>query len=190
MTATPASAPPSRARSRLSLLLIVAVFALPIVAALVLNLTGWMPGHSRNFGEVVHPPVPLRDIEFVHAADARTHLGNTKATWTLLVRVPAQCDAACWRRVAVLGNVRTSLGRTADKLEIMLLDREPPPDQRAALAGFAFASPTTPLPGRLSAPLADGPELWLVNPYGLAEMRYAPGFVPAQLRKDLGKLVR
>ena len=190
MTATPPATPPSRARSRLSLLLIVAVFALPILAALALNLTGWMPGHSRNFGEVVHPPVPLRDIEFVHAGDARTHLGNDKQVWTLLVRVPASCDAACWQRVALLGNVRTSLGRLADKLELVVLDREPPPARRDALAAFAFAAPTTPLPARLTAPLADGPELWLVNPYGLAEMRYAPGYVPAQLRKDLGKLVR
>ena len=182
--------PPSRTRSRLALLLIVAVFAVPILAALALNLAGWMPGHSRNFGEVVHPPVRLREIEFVHATDARTHLGNDKERWTLLVRVPPACDAACWQRVAVLGNVRTSLGRTADKLELLLLEQEPPPAQRDALATFAFASPTSPLPGRLSAPLADGPELWLVNPYGLAEMRYAPGFVPAQLRKDLGKLIR
>jgi hypothetical protein len=190
MNETSPSTPPSRARSRLSLLLIVAVFALPILAALALNLSGWMPSHSRNFGEVVHPPVALRDIEFVHADDARTHLGNASERWTLLVRVPAACDAACWRRVAVLGNVRTSLGRTADKLELLLLDREPPPGQRDALATFAFATPVTPLPGRLAAPLADGPELWLVNPYGLAEMRYAPGYVPAELRKDLGKLVR
>ena len=182
--------PPSRTRSRLSLLLIVAVFAVPILAALALNLMGWMPGHSRNFGEVVHPPVPLRGIEFVHATDARTHLGNTRQVWTLLVRVPAPCDAACWQRVAVLGNVRTSLGRTADKLELVLLEREPPPEQRAALGAFAFAAPTTPLPGRLSAPLATGPELWLVNPHGLAEMRYPPGFVPSELRKDLGRLVR
>lgn len=184
------AAPPSRARSRLSLLLIVGVFALPILAALALNLLGWMPGHSRNFGEVVHPPVPLRDIEFVHATDARTHLANRRETWTLLVRVPAACDPACWQRVGALGNVRTSMGRHAAKLELILLDREPPPEQRAALAGFAFAAPATDLPGRLSAPLAEGPELWLVNPNGLAEMRYPPGFVPAQLRKDLGKLVR
>lgn len=190
MNAIPPPAPPSRVRSRLSLLLIVAVFAVPILAALVLNLTGWMPGHSRNFGEVVHPPVALRDIGFVHASDARTHLGNDRQVWTLLVRVPAACDAACWQRVAVLGNVRTSLGRNAGKLQLLLLEREPPPAQRDALASFAFAAPTTPLPGRLSAPLAGGPELWLVNPHGLAEMRYAPGFVPAQLRKDLGKLVR
>jgi hypothetical protein len=182
--------PPSRTRSRLSLLLIVAVFALPILAALALNLMGWMPGHSRNFGEVVHPPVPLRDIEFVHAADARTRLGNTQGTWTLLVRVPAACDDACWQRVAALDNVRTSLGRHAAKLEVMVLDGEPPVAQRAALADFAFASPTTPLPGRLGAALADGPELWLANPHGVVEMRYPPGFVPAELRKDLGKLVR
>ena len=189
-SANPLPTPPSRTRSRLSLLLIVSVFALPILAALVLNVMGWMPSHSRNFGEVVHPPVPLRDIEFVHATDARTHLGNTKETWTLLVRVPATCADACWQRVAALANVRTSLGRHAAKLDVMLLDREPPVAHRGALADFAFASPTTPLPGRLGAALADGPELWLVNPTGVVEMRYAPGFVPSELRKDLGKLVR
>ena len=186
----PATPPPSRTRARLTLLLIVAVFALPLVAALVLNLEGWMPGHSRNFGEVVHPPVSLRDIEFVHEADARTHLGNTKETWTLLVRVPATCDDACWQRVAFLGNVRDSLGRFAPQLDLLLLDAQPPAAQRATLHHFAFASPATPLPGKMGAALAQGPELWLVNPYGLAEMRYPPGFVPAELRKDLGKLVR
>jgi cytochrome oxidase Cu insertion factor (SCO1/SenC/PrrC family) len=184
-------APPSRTRSRLSLLLIVAVFAVPVLAALALNLAGWMPGHSRNFGEVVHPPLPLRDIEFVLADDARMHLGNTQERWTLLVRVPATCDAACWQRVALLGNVRTSLGRVEDKLDLLLLvERELPAGQQAVLHDFAFATSATRLPGRLSAPLTQGPELWLVNPYGSVEMRYAPGYLPAELRKDLGKLIR
>jgi hypothetical protein len=92
--------------------------------------------------------------------------------------------------VTALVNVRTSLGANAAKLELMLLDREPPAERREALAAMALASATLPLPGRLSAPLAAGPELWLVDPNGLAEMRYPPGFVPAELRKDLGKLVR
>jgi hypothetical protein len=166
------------------------VFALPILAAFALNLLGWMPGHSKNFGEVVHPPVNLREVVFVHAADARTHLGNNAETWTLLVRVPAACDDACWQRVAFLENVRESLGRFAPKLDLMLLDAQPPAAPAAAFRHFALASPTTPLPGKMAAPLGAGPELWLVNPYGLAEMRYPPGFVPAELRKDLGKLVR
>ena len=190
MTTNETTPPPSRTRSRLALLLIVAVFALPILAALALNLMGWMPSHSKNFGEVVHPPVNLREVEFVHATDARSRLGNEQGTWTLLVRVPATCDDACWQRVLLLANVRTSLGRNANELDLMLLEREPPLAHRAAFADFAMAAPETPLPGRLGAPLTDGPELWLVNPYGLAEMRYAPGYVPAQLRKDLGKLIR
>ena len=186
MTESPA--PPSRTRSRVLLLLIVAVFAVPILAALLLNRAGWMPAHSKNYGEVVHPPIPLREIEFVHAADAREHLDNPHGIWTLLVRVPAACDAACWNAVAALGNVRTSLGARADKLRLWVLDAPAPP--RDDLGTLGFASPTRPLPGRLSAPLATGPELWLVNPYGVAEMRYPPGFVPGELRKDLGKLVR
>ena len=188
MTESPA--PPSRNRSRLVLLLIAAVFAVPILAALVLNRAGWMPAHSKNFGEVVHPPIPLREFEFVHATDARERLDNPHGVWTLLVRVPATCDAACWDAVVPLGAVRTSLGARADKLRLWVLDVQPPAAKLEALKGFGFAAPTQALPGRLSAPLATGPELWLVNPYGVAEMRYPPGFVPAELRKDLGKLVR
>jgi hypothetical protein len=184
------AAPPSRTRSRLVLLLVIGAFALPVILAAVLNRAGWMPGHSRNFGEIVHPPLNLRDVVLVHASDARTTLANEDSRWTLLVRVPDPCDAACWQRVALLGNVRTSLGRYAPLLQPVLLDREPPPEVRPALAAFALASPQAPLPGRLSAPLTAGPELWLVNPYGLVELRYAPGYVPPELRKDLGKLVR
>ena len=183
-------APGSQLRSRLSLLLIVGVFALPILAALVLNTMGWMPSHSRNFGEVVHPPQPLRDIVLVHATDARTTLANSRGAWTLLVRVPADCDDACWQGVAALENVRTSLGRHAGSLDMVLLDREPPDAWKKRLGAVQFASATSPLPGRMSAALASGPELWLVNPHGLAEMRYPPGFKPAELRKDLGKLIR
>jgi hypothetical protein len=171
-------------------LLIVAVFALPVLAALVLNRVGWMPSHSKNFGEIVHPPIALREHVFVHAADQREGLANSHGTWTLLVRVPAACDTACWDRVAALHNVRTSLGANADKLRVWLVDATPPDERREELAFTATVAPMTPLPGRLSAPLAAGPELWLVNPYGAAEMRYPPGFVPAELRKDLGKLVR
>jgi hypothetical protein len=189
-SAPSSSAPRSQARSRLLLLLVVAVFAVPLVLAAALNWAGWMPSHSRNFGEVVHPPINLRDVVLVHASDAHTTLANRDERWTLLVRVPAACDDACWQRVAILGNVRTSLGRNAPLLALVLLDQQPPAQHRDALATFAFASPQAPLPGRLAAPLASGPELWLVNPYGLAEMRYAPGFVPGELRKDLGRLVR
>jgi hypothetical protein len=184
------TAKPSQARSRLTLLLIVGVFALPVIVAFVLNRAGWMPGHSKNFGEVVHPPVGLHEHVFVHAADAREGLANPHGVWTLLVRVPPACDDACWGRVAVLHNVRTSLGANADKLRVWLLDATPPGAHRDALGFLEAAAPMTPLPGRMSAPLAAGPELWLVNPYGAAEMRYPPGFVPAELRKDLGKLVR
>ena len=187
---TETTPPPSRNRSRLLLLLIVGVFALPILAALMLNRAGWMPGHSKNFGEVVNPPLPLRDIEFVHAEGTRTRLANTQERWTLLVRFPPGCDAACRDRIALLAKVRTSLGRNAGKLEVLVLQSSPPPAGHPTPGGLAFAAPATPLPGPMAAPLTAGPELWLVNPYGLAEMRYPPGFVPAELRKDLGKLVR
>ena len=46
-------------RSRLFLIAIVLVFAAPLVVALLLNLSGWRPATTRNYGVLVEPPVDI-----------------------------------------------------------------------------------------------------------------------------------
>ena len=48
-----------RNRKRLGLVLLVALFLTPLLAAIVLNAVGWRPAGTRNYGELVEPPRPL-----------------------------------------------------------------------------------------------------------------------------------
>ena len=52
--------PPSRRSGRLKLLLLVAVFIVPILVAIVLNAGGWVPAPARQHGELLQPPIDLR----------------------------------------------------------------------------------------------------------------------------------
>src|SRR5690606_31127876 len=60
----------TRARRRAQLLLIAALFLLPFVIAVVLRFGGWEPPRTRNFGELLEPPLPM------HAVQARTTQGE------------------------------------------------------------------------------------------------------------------
>ena len=58
-----------RNRKRLGLVLLVALFLTPLLAAIVLNAVGWRPAGTRNYGELVEPPRPLADARFVSSGD-------------------------------------------------------------------------------------------------------------------------
>ena len=55
---TPAQ-PNSQTRSRLTLLLIAAMFLSSFGVAAFLRFTGWTPAHGRNHGQLLQPPIDL-----------------------------------------------------------------------------------------------------------------------------------
>jgi hypothetical protein len=188
---TQADDPAARRRSRLQLLLVVALFFGSFAVAATLFFSGWRPAaQGRNFGELLAEPIDLNAHALLLDADGRWTWRNTEREWTALVRLPADCNDACWQRLDPLPNVRTSLGRHAPRLHMILLDRELPVARREALRPLRSAVATSPLPLPALPAEARAPELWLVDPHGYAVLRYPPGFDPRGLRKDLGKLLK
>jgi hypothetical protein len=183
-------APASRLRSRLTLLLIAAMFLASFGIALALRFTGWTPQHTRNVGTLLEPPVDLRAADLREADGTPLALANDAREWTALVRVPAPCTDACWQRVAMLPRVRAALGRHADELRLRVLDAALPPAHRDALAPLVPAASGGDLRALAAGPAPDAPELWLVDPHGYAVLFYAPGFDPAGVRKDLDRLLK
>lgn len=187
----PASAaPPSRTRSRLILLLIVAMFFSSFGIAALLRFVGWTPASTRNYGELLHPPLDLTAAALVEEADAPLVLVNPDRHWTALVRVPAECDLACWQSVANLPRVRAALGRHAPELRLRLLDRAIPAERREGVAPLQTVAVRSGLPASMDPAAAQAPDLWLVDPHGYAVLYYAPGFDPSGLRKDLARLLK
>lgn len=184
------TAPPSRLRSRLILLLIVALFLGSFGIAAVLRFTGWTPAQGRNFGELLQPPVDVGALDLRLEADARWQWKNQEGRWTALVRVPDQCAAECWDRVAMLPRVRLALGRHAPRLPLLLLERTLPAALRERLQPLVGAAAATPLPAPLARVPKAMPEVWLVDPHGYLVLHYPEGFDPNQLRKDLSRVLK
>jgi hypothetical protein len=186
----PSPKPPSQLRSRLTLLLIAAMFFASFAVALVLRFTGWTPTASRNHGTLLENPLNLGAAQLVEADGRVLPLRNNERRWVALVRVPIACDDACWQRVEMLPRVRTALGRHAPDLELRMLDAALPEARRAALAPLATVEARTPLPTGLAESPEAGPEVWLVDFHGYAVLHYPAGFDPSGLRKDLARLLK
>lgn len=163
-------------RQRALVVLLVALFSVPVAVAFILRLTGWSPGAAGNHGELVQPPVLLE----IGAADALTD------RWVLVFAPARPCDAPCRVTLDDLRRIRVGLNQNAHRIE--LATARPVADaaafadvsSRAWLERLARAEPSG-----LRANAA-----YLVDPRGYYMMRYPPGFRASGMQDDLERLLR
>jgi len=180
----------SPARGRWQLLLLVFAFTLPMLIVLVLKLTDWRPERTRNYGQLLDPPVQLAGTRARYEHDAPVAWDNTQGRWLLLARVPADCDVACWDEAARLPRLRVALGRFAPRLDLLLLDRAPPAERREQLAPMRYAVLEPPAPAAIASDPERAPAIWLVDPHGFLVLAYPPGYDLDRVIKDLKRLIR
>jgi hypothetical protein len=186
MNTTP---PPGQLRSRLTLLLVAALFLGSFFIAAALRFTGWQPSGHRNYGELMQPPVNL-DTHALLRADGTPFAWQPDANrWRLLVAPSAQCSQACAARTMdTLRRIWVGQGQKAARLEVLWFGTLPQgPGFRALVPMRADAKLAAQLP---EAARGDSVPVYLVDPSGYLVLHYRPGFDPAGLRKDLGKLIK
>lgn len=176
-------------RSRLILLLLAALFAAPLVAAIVLHARGWEPERTRNHGELLRPPLDLRDLALRRADGSRYDWEPRARRWRIVVVPPVDCARACVELVAGLDKVWQLQGRRADRLDVLWF--APLPAGATPFRRLVEMKPDTALEAALPAHAAtDSPAAWLVDPSGFLVMRYAPGFDVAHLREDVTLMLK
>lgn len=176
-------------RSRLTLAAVVLVFAAPLLVALALNLGGWRPRQTRNYGELVQPPVDVSAAPVTLAGGTRLDWRDPQWHWTLLALSSGECAPACRTRLAELQRMRITLGRNAERLRIVHVGLPLPDADAAALAPIAQARDDG---GALAPyrPREDGAvALALVDPNGLLMLRWGAGYDAGRLRQDIVKVV-
>ena len=187
---TPApSAPPSQLRSRLTLVLIAVMFLGSFFIAAALRFAGWQPSGHRNYGELLQPPVNLATHALLRA-DGKAYAWQPELNrWRFLVAAPADCaPQACARTLDTLRRLWVGQGRKADRIEVLWFGALPEGQRFRMLVPMqADAKLAAQLP---EAARADAVPVYLVDPDGYLVLHYRPGFDPAGVRKDLGKLVK
>lgn len=180
---------PSQTRSRLQMLLVAALFLGSFGVAATLFFSGWKPGHTRNIGEMLEPYPDLRDIALVQADGLAFDWNPAARNWHVVFAAPENCGEPCLRMLDALHRVWLSEGRHADRLKVLWFGELPAGGP--AFSGLVPMQPNAELAARLpDAARPDALPAYLADPNGYLVLRYAPGFDPSGLRKDLGRVLK
>lgn len=175
-------------KGRRTLLLITAIFFLPIFVAMLIYYSGsnWRPATSTVRGELINPPIALPTTSLT--ADPADQL---REIWTMLVLAEDSCDALCVETLEHIRQIRLSLGPKMARIQTALL----PASLQAANAFDKAEHPALIVadPERTAALRAligsyQNGEVLLVDPLGNLMMRYRPNSDMADIRKDLAHL--
>ena len=186
------SIPPNRRSSRLKFLLVVFIFAAPIIAAALLNFSGWQP-IGKGYGE---PIQPQRNFEQEHLqvrlADGHDWAWrDSSPRLTLIALAGPDCAVQCVDALTKMAAARITLNNNAGRLRLLYVG-QPPVD--AATNGMEnYWRLGNDVNGSLAAyrPAApDSVSALLVESDGTALTLYPAGFDPSGLRKDLQKVIR
>jgi hypothetical protein len=179
-------------RGRLSLLLIAAVVAAPIVAAYAL-FHFWRPSAFTNYGQLL-PPARIADAGIRQADGSEFKLDALKGKWVLLVVDSGTCDAFCRQKLYQIRQVRLTQGQDMERIErTWLLDDDArPSDELVAEYQGTRIIPArgSPLLSRLPADASVRDHIYVVDPLGNLMMRYPRDADASKIKKDVTRLLR
>ena len=179
-----------RNRRRLQLILIVAVFAVPVIVAAVMIKFGGAPA-AHSYGQPLQPERDLAAMPVRAAGKPFALADHAAGVWTLIALPGPDCATHCLSQLDMVHRVQIGLDHDSDKLRLVYLGT--PPEGAAASglgAVWTLATTTAHTLDDLRPRNADSLAAVLVTPSGNAMLVYAPGFTPVGLRTDLRKAVK
>jgi hypothetical protein len=186
----------SRARGRRTLLIVAAVFLLPVAVAFTLYYGKlWRPAELSSKGELIDPARPLvaGGLRNLDGTPADPAILNGK--WTLLYIGDGRCDDAC-RTALVFGRQsRLALNNEMTRVQRVFLATGNCCDQdylAREQAGLVALDASTPDAAALLAQFPEGREhtLFIVDPLGNLMMRHDASTTTKGLLSDLKKLLK
>ena len=109
--------------------------------------------------------------------------------WHIVFVAPEGCGQPCVAMHDVMHRIWVSEGRHAEKLKVLWFGEVPA--GVAEFSGFVPMQPSAELAALLpDASTPDALPAYLADANGYLVLRYAPGFNPSGLRKDLGRVLK
>lgn len=192
----------SNIRSKRTLLLVLALFALPAIVATMMYLTGWRPASTGNHGELVQPARFIED-RAMQAIDGKpVKFSELQGKWTMVYFDSAACPEQCIKQLYFMRQIHIAQGKDQDRVQRVFILTD-------AVAGHTLAAKLADYPDMrvwtgektvleklahdfgFDAPAApEQRNIYLLDPQGNLMMRYVPGTDPAGMRKDLVRLLK
>jgi cytochrome oxidase Cu insertion factor (SCO1/SenC/PrrC family) len=193
-----------RARSRRMILLIAALFLLPMVIAwwLVGSVDDWGSRATRNHGDLVRPARPLTDFSLQRQDGSKFGLEDMKHKWTIVYIGGDSCDQACADVLYKTRQSRLAQGKEMSRINrLFVLNRihldqaEQTTIEESHPELIVVNGDSNQLAGFIRQFAIDGKDvahagrIYIVDPLGNLMMSYEPGFEGTGLIKDLQRLL-
>ena len=186
-------------RSRLTLLGIIATFAVPLALAMMMyaSLDIWKPSTYVNHGKLMEPVGPLAFLEASGVEGEAIALDRLQESWTLIYLAEGSCGLQCQSQLFKMRQSRAMLGRDLVRVQTLYLALD-----SAAMASWDALSPEHPaLTGgqvahgavgeQMKAFSADrGGRFYLVDPLGNLVLEYDDKSATKGVLKDLKRLLK
>lgn len=173
--------------NRWTMILLIVLFAGPVIAAYVLWYGGWQPGATTNRGELIQPPQGARLGELAPVGEAPPADELLPGHWGVALLWPRDCGDECRALLEQLARVHVALNKDIDRVRRLLVvpeGRQAP--QRIGRDGYVYR-----LPAEVLTSWTGGEaEVQLIDPQGFRMMRYAMPLDASGLLDDLQRLLR
>src|ERR1700722_349953 len=176
-------------QNRIVFVVIVLLFAIPLIAAFVLRSSGWQPTNTKNTGTLVEPPRDITQATATLTDGTPFAWKDPQYRWTLLLLPSADCAAKCIERIDEAVRMRLTLGRNAERLRIVYIGPPQADEFFASRAPLSSVRDETNAFANERARITDSLALALIDPNGLLMMRYPDGYSAQGLRSDITRII-
>ena len=198
--------PAHRRRSRIKLISIFAIFAVPLILATIylqmVRMSGGSIGDTSR-GELINPAVPLTEFTLtaLQGPDEEFTLDTVRGLWTMLYVPAGNCEEACQRNLYHMRQVRLALNHRMDRVQraVVVQDATQVPDSiLAEHKGLIAATGATVPLGEFTAQVAQAQQgmnpmqdaIYLIDPFGNLMLRFPPDLAPESMLKDIKHLLK
>ena len=173
---------------RARLLLLMSLFALPIVASTVAYRVA-APVATGNYGELLLPPRTLPEAPLARPQGGAFRFTELSGKWVLFMAEAGECPEACLEKLTTLRQVRLAAGRDALRVARVFVADDGRAPAAATLVPFEGTLVALAAPGPGTGGLDRG-HIYLADPHGNVMMRWRTPVDRQRMYKDLSRLLK
>jgi hypothetical protein len=178
--------------SRTKFLLMLGVFAVPVIAA-YLAYFGWRPSGHANYGDLLAVS-PLQHTAGRALDGSPFNLDALQGKWVMVHVGAAGCDADCAHQLYLMRQVRITQGKDQSRIErlwVLTDTSSPDPALLREHPGMLVWRPDDPVfAGQFPAVHDRSEHIYLVDPLGNLMLRFPAEVDPKRMMKDLKLLLK
>ncbi len=188
-------------RSRLQLIALFLLFAIPITASTWLALSGsWRPAGSAHHGELLNPAQPLDTLALQQFDGLPVSLDDLRGRWVMVYFSPTlDCGDICQERLYYMRQIRHALGRHMQRVHTLVIFEALPGESLnhwlqeqhpQMLHTYADASVHAEFAAPFTTPSGETHWIYLLDPLGNRVMRYSRDIEPDNILNDIERLLK